>query len=926
MLQQAIQTLITLLPPTAEGVTPDQITANIDWVLTNPAYRSVERDALLREITTLYNIRADPWMILEDRERNRPWLDSRRGGINWHFWNRYSAYLRIHRTYAPDTLLRLDRLTDTILDRMFDPDMAAGVSKRGLVVGQVQSGKTANYTGLICKAADAGYKMIIVLAGIHNNLRAQTQLRLDEDFLGRDSLVERNGNNTNGQFGVSRIQPGLVAHSITSSADLGDFSAQAFRSLNIGFETGDPILVVAKKNTRVLSYLYRWLASKTDADVNGHRQITAKSLLLIDDEADHASINTSATTSGTRINSQIRDILRLFYKSAYVGYTATPFANLFVSLDEDDIFPRDFIVNLPAPSNYIGPERVFGFQPVDEDEDSDTVLPIVRRIDDFGALVPQGRPANSPRPDALPESLRLAIRSYLLVCAIRRLRGQVNVHNSMLIHVTRYNAWQLHVRELVDEVFDYYRRGINQNDPTIVEEMRRTYAEDDNTSQSFVTTSARVASSPALCQVEPAATVHAWPDVLAHLNEAASRIRVLTINGGSADALNYVDHPEGLSVIAVGGDKLSRGLTLEGLSVSYYLRTSEMYDTLMQMGRWFGYRPGYADLCRLFTSRGLNEWFCHITLASEELRDEFDYMANLAGSTPREYALRVRTHPGNLQVTAANKFRNAVSVRFSFAGRLVETYEFPTDIEVLQRNYDHVQRIVVGLGAANSRIGGHYIWEEVSPQQVIQFLENYRTTDKLHRADSQSLIRFINLQLPTGELTEWTVVLLSNPRPVKPPVSYNMGGIDTPIHLFYRERQKENSGPHIYYLRKSHIISPGHEFIDLTPEQYDQALEMTEELRRKNGKTGRPQYPNGDIVRNRIRDKRKALLLLYSLDSAAAQAGLPADLPVTGYAISFPGSNHNNAVDYAIHGDLLERFREQVAAGDDDEEEGNDND
>ncbi|HWC53983.1 MAG TPA: hypothetical protein VG676_10400, partial [Chitinophagaceae bacterium] len=246
---------------------------------------------------------------------------------------------------------------------------------------QVQSGKTSNYTGLICKAADAGYKLIIVLAGLHNNLRSQTQLRIDEGFLGFDTQHQRAFNQNNRWMGVGRIDTSMVAHSLTSSLDKGDFTAGAANALGINFNTNEPIIAVVKKNAGVLNRLLQWLSAQSVEMPDGRRVIRNKSLLLIDDEADNASINTRPENDGTtRINGLIRDILRLFDKSGYVGYTATPFANIFIPLAEDDLFPRDFIINLPAPSNYIGPEKVFGFQPLGDDDESDTVLPIVRRV------------------------------------------------------------------------------------------------------------------------------------------------------------------------------------------------------------------------------------------------------------------------------------------------------------------------------------------------------------------------------------------------------------------------------------------------------------------------------------------------------------------------------------------------------------------
>jgi hypothetical protein len=699
MLQQAIKTIRIFLPSTS-SVTPQQIEDAVDQVLHIPSYAGLDRDALVREVQSIYNIRVDDFRIIEAAERRMPWINENKGKITWNFWNRYREYLQYDKNYPDNVLTQLDKLTDRTLDGLFNPAITDGISKYGLVVGQVQSGKTSNYTGLICKAADSGYKLIIVLAGIHNNLRSQTQLRLDEGFLGFDTQHQRAFDQNGIKLGVGRISQNGIAHSLTSSLDNGDFTAGAASSLGINFNTNEPIIAIVKKNSKVLERLVRWLTAQAIELPDGRKLIDNKSILMIDDEADNASINTNPDDDkSTKINSLIRDILRLFHKSGYVGYTATPFANIFIPIEEDQIFPRDFIINIPAATNYIGPDKVFGIRPLEEDEISDTVLPIVNRINDYQTLIPNGHKKNAPLPDELPESLKTAIKSFIITCAIRRLRGQENAHNSMLIHISRFINWQNHIKNLVEATFDFYRRGIEFKTPQIIEELRKVFEEDTEDYKSYKTVSQQILDTE-LRNIDTNTQVHEWEDVKQHLHEAASRIIVKEINGGSGDALNYFDHKNGLSVIAIGGDKLSRGLTLEGLSVSYYLRASRMYDTLMQMGRWFGYRPGYVDLCRLFTSRELNEWFCHITLASEELRSEFDYMADVAGSTPEQYALKVRTHPGVLQISASNKIRRAVNVDVSWAGRLVESYQLQKSPTVIENNLKAAEDLISSLDSS----------------------------------------------------------------------------------------------------------------------------------------------------------------------------------------------------------------------------------
>ncbi len=935
MIQNAIRTIRTLLPSN-EAVTQEEIDNQVNAVLSIRQYSSIDRETLVREIQSIYNIRMDDFRIIESQERRRPWLVERKTEI-WRqgqnsFWSRYRDYLEIEKNYSPEVINRLDRLTDRTLDSLFDPTQNVIIDKRGLVVGQVQSGKTSNYTGLVCKAADSGYKLIIVLAGIHNNLRSQTQLRIDEGFLGFDTQHQRAFNQNNRWIGVGRIDPGIVAHSLTSSLERGDFTAGAANALGINFNTNEPIIAVVKKNAGVLNRLLQWLSAQSVVMADERRAIRNKSLLMIDDEADNASINTRPENDGTtRINGLIRDILRLFDKSGYIGYTATPFANIFIPLTEDDLFPRDFIINLPAPSNYIGPEKVFGFEPIEDDDESDTVLPIVRRVDDHRPFLPDAlrqrddfdefrndpdRRRDIPVPEEVPDSLRLAVKCFIITCSIRRLRGQVNSHNSMLVHVSRLIAWQHQIKDLVEEVFDFYRRGIEMNVPEIIEELKQAFDTDTETYKSYITTSQQIQDSE-LASIDPHVQVHEWDAILPHLNEAAARITVKEINGGSADALNYFDHPNGLSVIAIGGDKLSRGLTLEGLSVSYYLRASRMYDTLMQMGRWFGYRPGYVDLCRLFISRELNEWFCHITLASQQLRHEFDYMADVAGSTPDQYALRVRTHPGVLQISASNKIRRAVEVRVSWSGRLVESYELSKNPDIIQRNFEAAENLVNSLATPIPTERNSYLWRGVELPIVKRFLQQFQTFDSLKSASPANLLRFIELNERYNELNSWSIGIISKERTAKRRIISNLY-----IGLIRRTEDTEKSSNDLYYIRKSHIISPGDEFIDLNNEELNQALLRTHQLWIASGKEGSPSYPSGEVVRNNFRKPNKPLLLIYLLDPEGA--GLNVGTPIVGYAISFPGNDRDDAVSFAVHEQLLNQFNSQddieIIQQDDDED------
>lgn len=904
------------------SVTDLEINNAIDQIILLPMFKTVDSEVLRRELLSIYCVDQDAFRVLEGRESRMPWLKEfliNKPKIKWHFWKRYEDYLINQKGFAPKIISNIDDLTDLTIDKFFNPTLQdIGVHKKGLVVGQVQSGKTANYTGLICKAADTGFDFIIVLAGIHNNLRSQTQLRLDEGFLGFDTMYERAYTmNQSTKIGVGKI-PGFteaIANSVTTSDEKGDFTKRAAETLGVNFNTPQPILVVVKKNSSVLKRLFTWLNSQDMHTIEGKNRIVNKSLLIIDDEADNASINTNKIKeTPTAINGWIRKINELFFRSAYVGYTATPFANIFIPTEKEDLFPSDFIINLPAPTNYIGPDKIFGTSIV-PDEDNDDLLPIVRTISDYEQFVPDKHKKDDDKPDCLPDSLKVAIKSFILTCAIRILRGQENKHNSMLIHVTRYVAWQNHIRNLVEEQFLFYRRGIEQNIPSIINELREIYEVDTDEHISYKTTTKQIKNS-CYWNIDSKLIIHNWEDVQAKLYQAVIKIEVKSINGKSIDALKYYENEKnGLSVIAIGGDKLSRGLTLEGLSVSYYLRASKMYDTLMQMGRWFGYRPGYVDLCRLYTSTELNEWFRHITNASEELRDEFNYLAE-SGSTPDDYALKVRTHPGCLQITAINKMHNVNTITVSWSGKLLETYMLKLDKGIINSNYIATDKFLSSLKgyemAGPSKT--NYLWRDVPAVQIIRFLEEFEISEELKSFDLVRISKFISTLNQSGELTNWSIALMSkqSSKSIEFPCGLKAG-------CYTRNRATDTvsakTSKKTYFIRKNHIVgNQADEFIDLSKSVLDKALI---ESKAKN-KEWRKDYPSPKLVRNEYRDKSKPLLIIYPLNPLGANIKINGcvnlfnenDTPIIGFAISFPSSNTGHTETYAINSCLIEKYKQ----------------
>ena len=694
------------------SVTPDLISSKVDMALRIlPKNLGNYRDEAISELIRRFSFWVGQDRSLEDDEDHVPWLVSSRK-TNWHYWSRYQQWLE--KTLSTATVDALDLSIDRILGLLEDPLREGSWDRRGLVVGHVQSGKTANFSGLVCKAADAGYKIVIVLAGLHNNLRSQTQIRLEESFLGYETSSVDSSIRL---VGVGRIDsdPDIRPNCATNRSDNGDFNTRVARHYAISPEQR-PWLFVVKKNKTVLKSLFEWIvnhvADATDAG-SGRRVVSNLPLLLVDDEGDHASVDTGEqlfNQDGSpneeheprAINRYIRKILHSFSKSAYVAYTATPFANIFIhrrnatAREGPDLFPQSFIINLATPSNYVGPVHLFGLRST---EGRTSGLPLIRKIADHddgpGGWMPhRHRKEHVPLSNGqntVPPSLREAIAAFVLSCAARVARGHGLEHSSMLIHVTRFNLVQERVHFQVEEVVRQMRQRIIRkiDSENLIDELRDLWSGD------FEPTFKKMEHD--FPDLERSPDLPSWADVIKYIPDVLGDIETRMINGTAGDVLDYERHSgRGLKVIAIGGDKLSRGLTLQGLSISYFVRTSKMYDTLMQMGRWFGYRPGYLDLCRLYTSPDLVEWFEHITDASEELREEFDTMAD-SGATPREYGLKVESHPV-LMVTSPLKMRSARSLQLSFSGDILETVAFHRTPEILSANLEATNRLIGRMG------------------------------------------------------------------------------------------------------------------------------------------------------------------------------------------------------------------------------------
>lgn len=915
-----------------EEIIKEQVDVSISMFPGNTEF--IDRDQLIKELETIFSTWIGDAITLEGNDKHEPWLLNKRQDIKWRYWERYKKYLR-QIGWAEATLEKLDELTYDTLGRLEDPTRKGGWDRRGVIVGHVQSGKTSNYIGLINKAADAGYKLIIVLSGMHDNLRSQTQVRLDEGFLGYDSGTRTLDSNNRVQIvGVGKIDPSVKRpDTITTRLLKGDFRRSVADHFNIS-PGGNPLLFVLKKNGNVLKNLLDWVEwATTNTDESGRKIVSGVPLLVIDDESDLGSIDTKDEVIGpdgkpdlehspTVLNSRIRKLLFSFEQSAYVGYTATPFANIFIHEGAitanfgEDLFPRSFITSLPHPSNYISPSYYFGISEEDTDiEATRRELPIFRIIRDNartqdlsereGWMPPIHDSNHVPKfegDNRIPPSLREAMLSFILVCAARTARGQFSSHNSMLVHVTKFVNVQ---GQIYDQIFNELRDIKNRvqyenpdSNDSVLNKLKNLWEDD------FVPTTGWFN--------EREYPIIDWPTLSNYINRSLSSIQIKQINGTSADVLDYSQYKNaGLNVIVIGGDKLSRGLTIEGLSISYFLRSSKMYDTLMQMGRWFGYRPGYLDLCRLYTSAELKEWLYSITKANEELRHEFDSMA-ISGGTPIDYGLRVRSD-SELLITSRVKMRHGMSMQLTFSGSISETISFYKDkaknsknLVALENFAESVKRegIKPEQEPTRKRINGKvqswkgsYYWKNVSAEHIKHFLEQYITHYSSHKVDCKLLKTYIENQNENGDLTKWAVMMPSG----SSKMYYNLKGFSR-IALVRRAWENDHVSSPSDHLSIKRLVSPRDESIDLTNEEYTEALNRTiSEWELNKGKSKRktaPDEPNGISIRN-IRNRKRGLMLIYLLEPPPDKEY--AEEPIVAFALSFPGNPNDKKVTYVVN-------------------------
>lgn len=815
-----------------------------------------------------------------------------------YYWRRQRAWLIDALGRSQADVGSIDDATDRILSHLEDPRPSGPVefNVRGLVMGYVQSGKTANFCALIAKAADLGYKLVIILSGVHNSLRQQTQRRINRALgLGDD------------RAGVPQPEPGRWWISLTGENLHGDFRPGTIDA-NV-LQGNERVVLVVKKNASVLRRLTAWMGNHAPASLP---------VLIIDDEADQGSINTGGNRPPLEeeadlgaddvddpnardeldpsvINSLVRGLTAAFHRVSYVAYTATPFANILINhlaVDREvfeDLYPRDFIVALPCPNGYNGAERLFGREELPGDTAAVLGLDVIGFVPDHEAamLSPSGRDLPSFVPQ-VTASLHEAILDFVLAIVGRHERTRRDSAATMLIHT-------------------HYRKHVqNQLGPLIrehMEQLRQTWRYDRDRIRPILSERWETRFRPLITSLNLQLDCR-FEELEVFLDQLfRDPIPVIVLNSDSDFELDYESDPT-LKAVIVGGNRLSRGLTLEGLLVSYFVRRSDYYDALMQMGRWFGFREGYVDLTRIWTTEELATRFHDLALAEEELRREIERYER-EKLTPVDFGPRIRSHPA-MMITARNKMGSARFVSQNYSGHLLQTTAFRLeDTDWLHANIDATARLLARLGAPSHRALGHDLptWKGISWQDIDQYLSQYRF-DPRATHEGAAIRQYLQAQVRLGELTDWSVSVRGRTTPRDASLGEEPALAVSGHPCLRISRTRLRNSPHsigslVEPATPAKVPGSGDEEVDLTLEQVAAARATTEagaeyprELRRERPKTDGLLliYPISPYSRP-LRQNGNRMPLFEDPDGACT---------VVGIALVFPASDSAATIDYVV--------------------------
>jgi len=694
----------------ASGSTPEAAASQLKLIANS---RASEIDSIWADFERragVIRFATDPAALVARTSVGIPWYTGPADGdVNWP-----AVKARLAKSLPAAALDSVDQASSKVLSLVHAPGEPR-FSTRGLVLGNVQSGKTTSFISVVSKAADRGFRIFIVLSGITDNLRSQTQQRVDDVLIAGDPTW----------YPLTTMESDFKESVLNAAALL---------------HTGAKLIAVVKKNPARLRRLNAWL------NAVGELALSGAPMIMIDDEADQASIDVGRQRTSI-INGLMRNVLNR-PKAAYVAYTATPFANLLIDpADTNDLYPRHFVVALPVASDYFGAERIFGrAESLGDDDESTEGIDLVRSISDDEArdARPPAKAISTWTPVVGP-ALAEAITWFLLASAARRVRAEGNRHSTMLVHTSMLAAAHERTAEGIEEHLDFFAENLASMSSGFLESLRAQYAME----------TAKVSAE------DFDRVPIAFDALLPHLPAVLEDLRVIVDNYRSLDRLSYRDD-EPATTIVVGGNTLSRGLTLEGLCSSYFVRSASTYDTLLQMGRWFGYRVGYEDLCRLWMTDDLAQWFRDLSLVEAEIRNEikrYEY----EGVSPEKVGVRIRQHP-SMAVTSAVKMRNSVQAQMTYSGQRPQTILFKREDQPwLRGNIDAVRSMVARISRLlpETDVRGRRAFLGASSDEVLRFLGEYSFHEKSQSVRGDLLRKYIESELRADSLREWNIVFMT---------------------------------------------------------------------------------------------------------------------------------------------------------------------
>ena len=681
-------------------------------------------------------------------------------------WQLYRSKL-LKDGFKEETVDEIERTTIKILKRLNNDTRKSGPVK-GLVIGNVQSGKTANMAALMAMAADWGWNMFVILSGTIENLRVQTQNRLFDDLNQQGTIFWR---------------------SLEHLSKTVDISMKA-QNLHFDPHSKERYFTVCLKNSSRLSKLIQW----AQADANKQKQMK---ILVIDDEADQAGINTAHVDEAERkrINGLIcalvngknekgQDIDAEYLAMNYIGYTATPYANILNEAGDESLYPRNFISTLAVSREYFGPQQIFGYAGENEENNFEG-MDIVRTISseelDYIKEVHEGNALT------IPESLIDATCWFMCGVACMRIWGYKKPI-SMLVHTSQKTV---HHKMISDVISNWLERTDRAE---IIDRVKAVW---EIETERFTLADFR-AQYPTYDRPDDEINNYPeWNEVLEQvkilLGDGISHIQLgddgdlsyhkgihLCIDncantGISSDGMHVrLAYPEASKMpepspafIVVGGATLSRGLTIEGLMSTFFIRSVGQADTLMQMGRWFGYRKKYEMLPRVWMTEKTRAQFEFLSALDQELRDEIQYM-DINGRSPADYGPKVKNSPklSFIRITSKNKMQSATDSEMDYSGVSNQTYLFDDDSEILDKNIRTTEEFLDQLGSewsGNDKYGlrtNAAVWRNVQFEKVKAYIEAFSFQERLSVFnDTKPMLKWLGQMTEQGKLGPWNVVV-----------------------------------------------------------------------------------------------------------------------------------------------------------------------